>query len=187
MNYIEVGVNLKMNTIAVRKAESEDISNIIEIEQSSGNVFSSMPIEFLCSLPEEMPLHSYEFYEETIELDGLFVAELEKKVVGFICIRNINEELTIHISEFAVDYAYQKRRIGFQLINFVIELAKKRRKSITLTTFSNVPWNAPFYEKLGFVIMNRSELNERLALLLAQEVEVGLPKEHRCAMRLCVS
>lgn len=173
-----------MNTIVIRRAELEDISNIMDIEQRSGKVFSLMPIDFLCNLPPEMPLHGFGFYEETIKLKGLWVTELETKVVGFICLHYIDEESTIHISEFAVDYAYQKQRIGFQLINFVIELAKKECKNITLTTFYNVPWNAPFYEKLGFAIMDSNQLNERLALLLTQEAEVGLPKEYRCAMRL---
>ncbi|WP_169753910.1 GNAT family N-acetyltransferase [Photobacterium aquae] len=176
-----------MNTIVVRRAEFEDITNINQIEKRAGNAFSSMPMDFLCSLPQEIPLHSYGFYEKKIRSNELFVAEIENKVVGFICISNINEESAIHVSEFAVDYTYQKRRIGFQLINVVIELAKKKHKSITLTTFSNVPWNAPFYEKLGFVTIDKSQLNERLVLLLAQESEMGLPKEYRCAMRLWVS
>jgi len=51
-------------------------------------------------------------------------------------------------------------------------------RSLTLTTFAGVPWNAPWYQRLGFVLVRD---DERLAALVRSESERGWPG--RCAMR----
>jgi hypothetical protein len=55
---------------------------------------------------------------------------------------------------------------------------------VTLTTFRDVIWNEPFYKRLGFRTLRDDEMDERLAELLRQEAERGLPEGSRCAMRL---
>src|ERR1017187_6847328 len=36
--------------------------------------------------------------------------------------------------------------------------SEAKRPAITLTTFANVPWNAPLYEHLGFVVLSEEEI-----------------------------
>ena len=48
----------------------------------------------------------------------------------------------------------------------------------------DVPWNAPYYERLGFVVLRDDELPAALAELRRLEVEHGLPGERRVSMRL---
>ena len=55
---------------------------------------------------------------------------------------------------------------------------------ITLITFRHLPWNAPFYEKLGFEAMKSSELGEELASLLQEEGEAGIDVHKRVCMKL---
>jgi len=55
--------------------------------------------------------------------------------------------------------------------------------AMTLTTFRDVPWNAPFYRSMGFALIGPGELDPRLAGLLAKEASMGMPAERRCAMR----
>jgi len=57
-------------------------------------------------------------------------------------------------------------------------------RELTLTTFVDVPWNAPFYARFGFERLHERLLNDRLRGILASEHTHGL--EGRCAMRLCV-
>lgn len=66
-----------------------------------------------------------------------------------------------------------------------IEAARGRQlDAATLTTFRDVPWNAPFYVRLGFEILTEDAIDDRLATALRQDVEQGLPARLRCAMRL---
>jgi len=176
----------KVNNLKIRRAILGDISQMVHVEKESGAVFSAMPVEFLSCLPENLPLHSKEFYERAVRNNGAWLAELDSKIVGFICLEKIEDESSIHISEFAVDYNYQRKGIGSQLLGFVINLAENENKDLTLTTFSNVPWNANYYRKLGFITLNVNKLNDRLKSLIEHEIEVGLPKQYRCAMKLTV-
>ncbi len=57
-------------------------------------------------------------------------------------------------------------------------------EALTLTTFRDVPWNAPLYQRLGFELLTGPEIGERLARILVGEAERGLPGDRRCAMRL---
>ncbi|WP_373691614.1 hypothetical protein [Hyalangium versicolor] len=55
--------------------------------------------------------------------------------------------------------------------------------ALTLTTFRGVPWNEPFYARLGFETLEGAAIGERLSAILRDEVLKGLPGERRCAMR----
>ena len=45
---------------------------------------------------------------------------------------------------------WQGKGIGRRLIACVADRPAKGLASLTLTTFRDVPWNAPFYARLGF-------------------------------------
>ncbi|MBF3115137.1 GNAT family N-acetyltransferase, partial [Pseudomonas aeruginosa] len=51
-------------------------------------------------------------------------------------------------------------------------------------TFCDVPWNAPFYARLGFQRLTWQEAGERLRAILGHEQEIGFAADSRCAMRL---
>ena len=53
---------------------------------------------------------------------------------------------------------------------------------VTLTTFTEVPWNAPFYRRLGFEHCAGATLDKRLAQILVQEYGCGFAPDSRCAM-----
>ena len=54
-------------------------------------------------------------------------------------------------------------------------------RELTLTTFAKVPWNAPFYARFGFEVLDERLLSPRLREILANERAHGLTE--RCAMR----
>ena len=77
--------------------------------------------------------------------------------------------------------------IGRMLLERVIESARQMGyPAVTLTTFREVPWNAPFYTRLGFAMLDELTLPAGLAAKREQETRHGLPPESRCAMRLAL-
>ncbi|GAA0328150.1 hypothetical protein GCM10009087_42940 [Sphingomonas oligophenolica] len=82
----------------------------------------------------------------------------------------------------------QRLGIGRHLMTVTIRAATRRRvEAVTLTTFSDVAWNAPFYERLGFRRLPRRNMGGRLSAILRSEAEAGLPARRRCAMRLILA
>jgi hypothetical protein len=54
---------------------------------------------------------------------------------------------------------------------------------VTLTTFRDVPWNAPYYQRLGFTIVGAGDQGRQLADLVAREA-ASVPGDFpRAAMR----
>lgn len=55
--------------------------------------------------------------------------------------------------------------------------------ALTLTTFAEVPWNAPYYTRLGFRVLAEAELTEGLRAIRHTEQEIGLDRWPRVCMR----
>ena len=71
---------------------------------------------------------------------------------GFVCVELVDE--IPHIWQLAVDPARGRRGLGRALVEAACDWARfEGFDAITLTTFRDVPWNGPFYESLGFVVL----------------------------------
>lgn len=107
----------------------------------------------------------------------------DERPIGFLLTEPLDDAL--FIVEIAVHQAWQGRGIGRMMLEQVIESARQAAyPAVTLTTFRDVPWNAPFYTRLGFSMLSELRLPAGLAAKRALETEHGLPPETRCAMRL---
>ena len=72
-------------------------------------------------------------------------------IVGFAVATVVDGEG--HLEELGVVPAFGRRGVGRALVDEVVAwVLAQRLVSITLTTFRDVPWNGPYYEKLGFRI-----------------------------------
>ena len=57
-----------------------------------------------------------------------------------------------HLEQIAVHPAHGRRGLGSALLDGVCrEVASRGGHAVTLRTFADVAWNAPFYERHGFV------------------------------------
>ena len=163
-----------------RKATGRDAPLLTETEQSAGLLFrADREIAWLAEADNISP----ERYGEIIADGWSWVAESEHgRLVGFIA--TTLEARDLHIWEFDVHIAWQRRGIGRRLLQrFIAEATAARIPAVTLTTFRDVPWNAPFYQSIGFEPLAPEELDARLAAQVAAEIEMGLPAARRCAMR----
>jgi GNAT superfamily N-acetyltransferase len=89
-----------------------------------------------------------------------------------------------HLLEIDVRPDHGGRGVGTALLRAVFAAAASDgHREMTLTTFSHVPWNAPFYARMGFRALAPGELGPELRATLAKEVERGLDPARRVAMR----
>ena len=101
--------------------------------------------------------------------------------VGFAIVRM--EDGLAYVQEVDVHPDHGRRGIGTSLIQEVCAWAKSQGiEAVTLTTFRHLPWNAPFYERLGFRPLGQEELTPGLATALADEAAMGLDPAKRMAM-----
>lgn len=116
--------------------------------------------------------------------DGrLWVAVAQDLPVGFAHVK-ILEPAVAHLEEIDVHPDHGRRGLGTILIREVCAWARSRSyQSVTLTTFRDVPWNMPFYARLGFEELRDDELTTALLSTIKDETERGLDPSRRVAMR----
>jgi 8-oxo-dGTP pyrophosphatase MutT (NUDIX family)/ribosomal protein S18 acetylase RimI-like enzyme len=81
-----------------------------------------------------------------------------------------------HLDQLSVHPSAGRRGIGRMLLHAAMGVAMDRGATdLTLTTFADVPWNAPWYRREGFVIVDETELRGHpVRRQRAAERDVGL-------------
>ncbi len=164
----------------VRETELFDLDYLPLIEKSAGNAFISMPN--LAWIADNSVM-SRDEHERLLTLGFSWVAfeEISQNVAGFLTAEIIENDF--YIGEISVSENHQQQGIGSKLFDTALVKAKSMDvTTATLTTFIDVPWNAPYYERLGFVVLKEKTLPLYLQIKLQEEINAGFPIERRCAM-----
>jgi GNAT superfamily N-acetyltransferase len=166
--------------IDIRIAKTEHIGALGEIEKSAAGMFSDLDLP--ARLRNETVSEQELIYAQR---QGLLLVALEEDgnlPVGFAITQEAGS--TLHVCELNVHPNWQRQGIGTALLNKIALLARNRGcRSVTLTTFRHVPWNAPWYERQGFRTLKSNEISERVRTILEQEKQKGLDPARRVAMR----
>ncbi len=166
----------------IRPTLEHDVQFLPDIERSAAQAFVGWPVLAWLAQGDVMDCAAHRAF---VEAGGSWVAEDPAgRIVGFACARLVGQAL--HLHEISVCQEAQGRGVGRGLLQQVVNAARCAGvRELTLTTFVDVPWNAPFYARFGFEVIDEGLSGERLQGILASERAHGL--EGRCAMRLCVA
>ncbi len=165
----------------VRPAARDDVAGLAAIELAAGERFREVGMGDIADdepIPEDVLLAALG--------DGrLWVAELDGQVVGYA----LGERLGLdgaqhHLEQVSVVPEAGGRGVGAALVEAVAAWARAEGgASLTLTTFRDLPWNAPWYERLGFAAVPDAELDDALRAVRDHEAELGLDVSARVCMR----
>ena len=159
----------------IRLARAQDAGLLPAIEQCAAQAFRS--IEDLGWLAEAASI-SVECHRQWIALSTCWVVvDTHGQLQGFLSAERFGDDL--HIHEVSVAQPLQGQGWGRRLVETAIHHARAQQLcAVTLTTFKHVPWNAPFYRRLGF----EPHTHQRLENTLADEYAQGFVPGSRCAM-----
>lgn len=164
----------------IRLATPEDIASLPAIERAAAALFPES------DLPPTLRQHVTPIADlRRAQREGrLWVAVADDGSVAGFALASANgphaclEEMDVH-----PDHA--RRGFGRALVSAVADgLRRQGLQSLNLTTFSHLPWNAPFYASLGFHPLDEADLSAELRAALAREAARGL--RQRIAMRLAL-
>lgn len=162
----------------VEPARAADLPALPRIEREAVSLFEPW------QLPESVlnDTTSIEEFQAAHDAGLLWIARTPDEVVGFALVELLDG--CPHLEEIDVHPAHGRRGVGRALMNAVMTWARDvGYPSITLTTFRDVPWNAPFYERLGFRVLEPSELTPGLEAVVQDEATRGLDRDRRVVMR----
>jgi GNAT superfamily N-acetyltransferase len=164
--------------VTIEIARAEDIAALPSIERDAASLFAGWAIP-LAVLQEQTPIHEF----AAAQREGhLWVARTHTGVVvGFALVDLVGGQP--HLEEMDVHRSHGRQGIGGRLLATVKVWARAAGYSaLTLTTFRDVPWNAPFYARSGFRVMFARELSPELQGVLREEAARGLDPATRVVM-----
>jgi GNAT superfamily N-acetyltransferase len=101
--------------------------------------------------------------------------------VGFAVVDLVDG--TAHLEEISVIPELNGRGHGMALLRAVESWARRKGyPSVTLTTFRDVPFNRPYYERRGYRVLEEDEWTPGLVERRAEETDAGLDPELRVVM-----
>ncbi|ALB57087.1 GNAT family N-acetyltransferase (plasmid) [Cronobacter universalis] len=170
-------------TFRIRKTAINDIASLAAIERSADSAFETIPTLAWVATDGVQP---EDLHRRLCEQGySAVVVNSHDSPVGFI--NGEYSDGALHILGVAVMRDCQGMGLGKMLMADAIRHAREKQLTeLTLTTFRNVPWNQPFYARLGFQVISDAEMPDRLARLLDEEAAHGFARDSRCAMRLAL-
>ena len=166
----------------IRFALPADVPLLPAIERVSGLLFKSYPSDL--GLTDDIYEHvnSVATFEQAREAGHLWVAAVSGgTVVGFAMVLQIGGYA--HLDELDVLPQHGRQGIGSALLGTVCSWAKsKGYPAVTLRTFRDVPWNRPFYQRMGFQVVESSVLSPDHLELESIEQRRGLRIDIRVTM-----
>ncbi len=102
--------------------------------------------------------------------------------VAYLLAGSVDSDL--HVEQVSVHPVHARQGLGRSLIDHIAGLAAERRTpGLTLTTFAEVPWNAPYYVRCGFHRLEDDALTDGLRAIRRREAAHGLDRWPRVCMR----
>ncbi len=163
---------------SIRLARRDELRKIQVIEKAAAQLFRTTS------------------YADLADDDGMSLADLEQwltdgkiwvavdqadEPVGFVVAHAIDG--TVYLHELDIDPQHGRQGLGARLIDAVAIWAQERGyPALTLSTFADVAWNAPYYARLGFRVLEVDELGPGLRTVRDEEAASGLAIEKRVCM-----
>jgi len=160
-----------------RAARVEDIDAIRSIERASAQRFLGL----MDALAADEPTPA-QILRARIAAGGLLVAPDDRdQPVAFVMVRPV--EARLYVEQIDVLPAVGRRGFGAGLLAAAGARALAGGlQGLSLSTFREVPWNAPYYRRLGFVDVADAALTPGLQAIRREHIARGLDEDARVFM-----
>jgi GNAT superfamily N-acetyltransferase len=167
----------------IRPGRPDEVEAVRAIEVAAASRFGAIGLPEIAAFdpagPEEVLLRAQE--------GRLWVtADAGDRPVAFALFGEIDG--TLHVEELDVHPDHARGGLGAALIERLDGIARERGlPELTLSTFRDVPWNAPYYARLGFEPIPDEALGPGLAAIRDMIAAKGVDIIPRVFMRRAVA
>jgi ribosomal protein S18 acetylase RimI-like enzyme len=165
--------------VRIRAARTSELPVLQTIERAAGQLFASIGMAEITQY-EPYPLPVLAASEQA----GLLwvMASESDEPVAYLMASAVDG--CLHIDQVSVHPDSGRRRLGRALLDHAAGHASAEDlAALTLTTFASVPWNAPYYVRCGFRVLDDAELTPGLRAIRQHEAGLGLDRWPRVCMR----
>ena len=169
--------------IRVRGSRPDEGATLREVERSAGEIFRSIGMD---SVANDEPPSDRKLADYAAAGRSWVAVDPYDRPVAYVLVDEVDGNA--HVDQISVLPDSQNHGVGRALLERVRAWAiEKGCPAITLTTFSEVPWNHPLYELLGFIVLSDEEIGPELRAVRQDESTAGLDPASRVCMRVGTS
>jgi GNAT superfamily N-acetyltransferase len=164
----------------IREARAKDLPKMRDIEVAAGEAFRTIGMG---AIADEAPpsLEALAVYQQNAR--AWVATDSGDEAVAYILVDVVGP--FAHIEQVTVHPLYARQALGRRLIEeAALWAAARGLKGMTLTTFERVPWNAPYYARLGFQPVPEYQWSDGLRQIVQSERSHGLDAWPRVIMKM---
>ncbi|MFW6773046.1 GNAT family N-acetyltransferase [Nocardioides sp. CPCC 205120] len=162
----------------LRAATVDDVEALRTVEAAAGAAFRTLGMDLVAD--DEPPPAAVLAAE--VARGPAWVFTVDGRVVAYLLGDVVDG--CAHVHQVSVHPDHAGRRHGAALVERLVAWAGDRGlPAVTLTTYRDVPWNGPYYRRLGFRWLADHEVTPGLRRLRAAEAAAGLDAWPRGCMR----
>jgi GNAT superfamily N-acetyltransferase len=164
-------------TYVVERGVAAQVPRLREIERAAGARFRAVGMDDIADA-EVTPAS---ILEARAASGHLYVAIDPAGVVAGFLIWSAKDRLA-YIEEVSVHPDHAGHRLAARMIDQLAEDAKGRHAALTLATFRDVAWNAPYYARLGFIELPPKDVGPQHRISWQEQAKHGLDMTRRLFM-----
>jgi GNAT superfamily N-acetyltransferase/sporulation protein YlmC with PRC-barrel domain len=168
-----------MSEFTIRLARPEDFAAINEVDQAVGDMFRDFGVDTSQS-DSDSQSSAPRFFDEGTRAWVATIGD-DDGVAGYIFVFPLDD--AAYIAQVSVHPAHQRKGLGTALLDTADAWAEVQGLSaLSLVTYTDVPWNAPWYRRIGFTDIGDARMGDGLRRLLEVTSAVA-PGWRRSVMR----
>ena len=170
-------------TSSLRLARAHEIAELVAIDDDAGELYAEAGVRIELAPDCPFLVEEQARWLGAIEREQVFLAVDERdRTLGFAALDVLDGEP--YLEQLSVRRRAMRRGIGRQLLHRAFAWAEQQRGNfLWLTTYGHLPWNRPFYEREGFVVVAEPEWPPDIAHHIAEQRRCLPDPEQRIAMR----
>lgn len=165
--------------MSIRPVDIDELPLLQDIERAAGQCFRDIGMP---EIAEDEPLPTGELARYRRNGLAWVAVDAADTPVAYLIAERVDGNL--HVEQVSVHPDQARRAVGRALLDHLAHHAAAAGvPALTLTTFADVPWNAPYYARLGFRPLDDGELGPGLREIRRSEAAHGLDRWPRVPMR----
>jgi GNAT superfamily N-acetyltransferase len=164
----------------IRPPRPDELEILRDIERDAGRLFAKIGLDDIAAHDPD----SIETLTGYLDVGRIWVIPDDDTdaPLGYAMVDIVDDHA--HIEQISVRADQGRRGLGGTLLEYICGWAADNGfAAVTLTTFRDVAWNAPFYLKHHFRVLAPDETGPELTERRAEEASYGLDPELRVCMR----
>lgn len=165
----------------IRLATADELGEAIRIDDDASRLYAERGVVLALDGSHPFVVAEQARWQRSAEQARLFFALDGDRPIGFAALDVLDGEP--YLDQLAVLRSSMRRGVGGALLHHAIAWARLRGEALWLTTYRHLPFNRPFYERHGFVVVPDAACSPGVLHHLEEQRRALPAPEQRVAMR----